>query len=210
MTTDFLVNAEPRTDYGKGAMRRLRITGQVPGIMYGAGIDPQAIHIKHSDISKQLENEAFYSHVLSININGISQKAVLKDLQRHPSKPKILHIDFLRVSDKQKINMNVPLHFIGEDIAPGVKTSGGLVSHQMTNVEIVCFAKDLPEFIEVDLSHLELNEAIHLSDLKLPNGVEIVGIEQGPEHDLPVARIHLTRGSDGDTASDEAQGSAES
>ena len=148
MSTDFVINAQIRTETGKGAARRMRHAEQVPAIIYGAGADPVQLTLAHKDIAKQLENEAFYSHVLTVNVDGKEEKAVLKDLQRHPSKARVLHLDLLRVSASEKITMQVPLHFIGEDVAPGVKEGGGLVSHLMSNVEIRCLAKDLPEFLE--------------------------------------------------------------
>lgn len=194
MSTDYVINAQVRTETGKGAIRRLRHAEQVPAILYGAGADPVQLSLAHKDITKQLENEAFYSHILTVNVDGTEEKAVLKDLQRHPSKPRILHLDLLRVSESEKITMQVPLHFTGESIAPGVKEGGGLVSHQMSSVEIRCLAKDLPEFLEVDMSGLGLNETLHLSDIKLPGGVEIVALSHGPDHDLPIANIHTAKG----------------
>lgn len=190
---DFDINAQTRTDVGKGASRRLRHAGKVPAVMYGAGQDATSITLEHDEILHHLEHEAFYSHILSVKVDGSAQKAVLKDVQRHPSKPKIMHVDFQRVSDTDKIHMHVPLHFIGEEKAPGVK-AGGLVSHLMSSVDIVCMAKDLPEYIEVDVSSLEANSAIHLSEIALPSGVEIPSLAQGADHDLPVISINPPKG----------------
>ncbi len=207
---DFNLTAESRNDMGKGASRRLRRLGKVPAVLYGAHADPQSISVDHDELLHHLESEAFYSHVLSITVNGKAQSAVLKDLQRHPSKPVILHADFQRVSADEKLRMHVPLHFTGEDIAPGVKIGSGLVTHNVTEVEVTCLPKDLPEFIEVDLSALDLGQSVHLSDLKLPAGVHLVELLHGPEHDLPVAAIHATRGSAGAAAGEEeAEGAAE-
>ena len=167
MSTDYVINAEVRTETGKGAIRRMRHAEMVPAILYGAGAAPVQLTITHKDIAKQLENEAFYSHILTVNVEGKEEQAVLKDLQRHPSKARILHLDLLRISASEKITMQVPLHFIGEDVAPGVKDAGGLISHQMSIVEIRCLAKDLPEFLEVDMSAVNLGETLHLSDIKL-------------------------------------------
>jgi len=194
MNIDFNVTTETRTDVGKGASRRLRHAGKVPGVIYGAGKDAVSLTMNHDDILHHLEHEAFYSHILNISIDGKTEKAVLKDVQRHPSKPKVMHVDFLRVSEKDKIHMHVPLHFINEEIAPGVKIGGGLISHLMSGVDIVCLAKDLPEYLEVDLGNLNTGESLHLSDIKLPAGVEIPALAQGPDHDLPVASIHAKKG----------------
>lgn len=196
MSVNFELNAELRHTKGKGASRRLRCEGKVPGILYGAGKDPVSITLSQRQLLKSLENEAVYSHILTLNIDGKFDKVVLRDLHRHPVKPIVLHVDLLRVSETTKIRLSVPLHFINQDIAPGVKVGGGLVSHLMNSIELSCLAKDLPEFIEVDLAGLELNHSLHLSDLKLPEGVEIPALMQGPEHDLPVVNIHLTRASE--------------
>ncbi len=196
MSEDFNVNAETRKDVGKGASRRLRHAGKIPGVLYGAGKDAVALTMNHDDIFHHLEHEAFYSHILSVNVDGSVEKAVLKDVQRHPGKPKILHIDFQRVSESEKIHMHVPLHFINEDIAPGVKVGGGIVSHLMAGVDIHCLAKDLPEYLEVDLGNLQEGDSLHLSDIPLPDGVEIPALAQGVDHDLPVASIHAKKGGD--------------
>ncbi len=211
MSSEFVLTAEPRTEQGKGASRRLRREGKVPAILYGAGKDPVPLSVNHNELLKQLENEAFYSHILTVELDGKTEQAVLKDLQRHPAKPFILHLDLMRVSAGEKIRVNVPLHFVGEDVAPGVKIGGGIVTHAVTEVEISCLPKDLPEYIEVDLSALELGESLHLSDLKLPPGVELVQLLQGEEHDVAVAAIQATRGSTAAGAAEEGgeEGEAE-
>jgi large subunit ribosomal protein L25 len=193
MAVEFQLNAELRTDMGKGASRRLRRAGKVPGILYGGKKNPAAVTFPHKDVASSLENEAFYSHILTINVDGKAEKAVLKDLQRHPFKPLIMHLDLLRVTDTDKIRVHVPLHFIGEDVAPGVKLHNGIVNHLMKHVDLTCLAKDLPEYIEVDVSPLDVGESVHLSDLKLPTGVEIPGLVAESEHDLPVVTIVLPR-----------------
>ncbi len=193
MSTEFVLNGEIRKDMGKGAVRRMRKVEKVPAIIYGSGSDPVPLTFLHKDVAYQLENEAFYSNILTINVGGDKQQAVLKDLQRHPSKAKILHLDLLRISATEKITMQVPLHFLGESVAPGVKDAGGLISHQMANVEIRCLAKDLPQFLEVDMSKLGMNESVHLVDIKLPSGVEIVALGHGESHNLPVANIHMPK-----------------
>lgn len=206
MSSNFELNAEVRQDKGKGASRRLRREDKVPGILYGAGKDPISITLSQRQLLKSLENEAVYSHILTVNIDGKLDKVVLRDLHRHPYKPTLLHVDLQRVSETTKIRLSVPLHFLNQDIAPGVKTGGGLVSHLMNSVEVSCLAKDLPEFIEVDLIGLELNHSVHLSDLKMPPGVEIAALMQGPEHDLPVVNIHLTRASESEAPAAAAAG----
>lgn len=189
----FEVIAEPRESVGKGASRRLRKTGKVPGIVYGTGKDAEMITIDQNAIGHQLENEAFYSSILSLNIGKKNQQVVLKDLQRHPYKRLILHIDFQRIDAKEKLTMRVPLHFLNEESCVGVKTGGGVISHIMTDLEISCLPKDLPEYIEVDLAELELNESVHLADLKLPQGVEIYALGHGGDDSQPVASVHLPR-----------------
>ena len=193
MAVEFQLNAELRTDMGKGASRRLRRAGKVPGILYGGKKNPAAVTFPHKDVASSLENEAFYSHILTINVDGKAEKAVLKDLQRHPFKPIIMHLDLQRVTATDKIRVHVPLHFIGEDVAPGVKLHNGIVNHLMKHVDLTCLAKDLPEYIEVDVSPLDVGESVHLSNLKLPSGVEIPGLVAGSEHDLPVVAIVLPR-----------------
>ena len=193
MKDDFDLIAEIREDQGKGASRRLRHQGKVPAIIYGAGRAPRALLFDHNKVLKQLENESFYSSVLNIKVGAKSQAAILKDLQRHPAKPRIMHMDFQRVVEDQEIRMNVPLHFIGEDVAPGVKTGGGNVSHLMTEVEVVCLPRYLPEYIDIDVSAMELDEMLSMSDLKLPEGVEIPALAQGPDADRPVVSIHVIK-----------------
>ncbi|MCF6255606.1 MAG: 50S ribosomal protein L25/general stress protein Ctc [Gammaproteobacteria bacterium] len=200
MSADFNIIAESRTDVGKGASRRLRHTGKVPGIIYGSGKDPVAFTVVHDDLMHHLENEAFYSHILTVTVDGKVQKAVLKDLQRHPAKPKILHVDFLRVSDKDVINMQVPMHFINEELSVGVK-EGGLVSHLLSTIEITCKASDLPEYLQIDLTNLDVGASLHLSDIDLPKGVQITALTHGTDHDLPVVSIHAPKG--GGTEEDE-------
>jgi len=205
MSADFNIIAESRTDVGKGASRRLRHTGKVPGIIYGSGKDPVSFTVVHDDLMHHLENEAFYSHILTVTVDGKVQKAVLKDLQRHPAKLKILHVDFLRVSDKDVINMQVPMHFINEDASIGVK-EGGLVSHLLSTIEITCKASDLPEYLQIDLTNLDVGASLHLSDIDLPKGVQITALAHGTDHDLPVVSIHAPKG--GGTEEDEAADTA--
>lgn len=192
MSIDFTVQAQTRTDAGKGASRRLRHQGKIPAIVYGAGKNPQPITLDHNKVIQHIEHEAFFSHILDLNVDGKTEKVVLKDMQRHPARRIVLHMDFQRVSEKQAIRMHVPLHFTGEDVAPGVK-QGGVVSHLMTDVEVSCLPSDLPEYIEIDMSGMEIGAAVHLSDIKSPPGVEIVELLHGAEHDSAIANVHMPR-----------------
>jgi large subunit ribosomal protein L25 len=187
----FVVNAELRTDQGKAASRRLRRTGKVPAVIYGGKDPAQQLALSHHEMAKHLETEAFYSHILTLKFGGKEQQAVLKDIQRHPAQPVLMHFDFQRVFADVAIRMTVPLHFIGGDKCPGVKVDGGLVEHTLVQVEVECLPKDLPEFIEVDLSNMKLNETVHLSQLKLPAGVTLIELRHG--NDQTVASVHIPR-----------------
>lgn len=207
MGFEFKLSLETRADKGKGASRRLRHSDRVPGIIYGDGKEPAAVAIAHKDLAYQLDNEAFYSHILDVTVDGgKAENVVLKDLQRHPSKARILHFDLMRVNANEKITMHVPIHFTGEDVAPGVKLQGGNVSHHAIDVEISCLPKDLPEFLTVDISALKVGEAAHLSDVAVPEGVTVVALTHGAEHDQPVASIHLPRGAKEDEEIEEGDG----
>ena len=191
MSNDFLLNAETRSDTGKGASRRLRrLQERLPGIVYGGNAEPLMISLELRELKKALESEAFYSHVLTLKIDGKEQQAVLRDLQRHPSKGMPTHADFLRVDKTHAITMNVPLHFINEASSVGVKKQGGEIQHNLSEVEVSCLPQDLPEYIEVDMVDVELNQVVHLSDLKLPKGVTIPVLAHGDDYDQPVAAIH--------------------
>lgn len=184
-----------RNEMGKAASRRIRKDlGLVPGVIYGGGADTLLISLEHRKIAKALTSEAFYSSILDLHVNDKKMQVVLKDVQRHPSKKLILHVDFLKVSGKEKLTMRVPLHFVGQEVAPGVKQGGGVVAHLLTEVEVRCLPADLPEFIKVDVSKLELGESLHLSHLELPAGVELTALARvGEEHDLPVANVYIPR-----------------
>lgn len=208
MSEDFVLNATLREDAGKGASRRLRrLENQVPAIVYGGKKKPVNIQIPHKDLIKQLENEAFYAHVVTINIGDKTESVLLKDLQRHPAKPVIMHADFLRVSKTKKVTVKAPLHFINEDTSVGVKVQGGKISHNMTELEISCLAANLPEFIEVDLADVELGQIVHISDLKLPKGVTSVALALGTDHDGAVVSIQKPKGNaDEDEAAPASEG----
>ncbi len=209
MASSFEFDAELRAQSGTGSARALRRNKRIPGVLYGAGGDPVNLSLDHNDVKKKLENEAIYSHVLKLNVGGKEESAILKDLQRHPSRSIILHMDFLRVSKSDKIKVHVPVHFINEDTCLGVK-SGGVVTHVLVDVEVSCLPGDLPEYIEVDLATVGIGESVHLSDLSAIKNVEIVALTHGEEHDLLVASVQTGKseeiddsGEDDDESSDE-------
>jgi large subunit ribosomal protein L25 len=191
MSTDFVINAEKREDQGKGASRRLRRDGLVPGIVYGGGKEPVAINVRQNELAKSLEQEAFYSQILTLNLGKETEQVVLRDLQRHPAKPIVLHLDLQRINANETLHAHIPLHFINEEACVGVKQGGGSISHVIIEVEVSCLPKDLPEFIEVDVLDLNLGDTLHLSDLKLPEGVELV--ELAHDHDNAVVTVHKLR-----------------
>lgn len=198
MTKRYNLSMQVRSDMGKGASRRLRRTEMVPAILYGAGLTPQNLMLQHKVLQKALEDEGFYSHILHLEIEGKTERAILKDLQRHPFKRQILHADFQRISEKEKLTMSIPLHFIGEKNSPGVQ-QGGLVSHHLIDVEIHCLPGDLPEFIEVDVSGLEMDESLHLSAIKVPKNVELVALQHG--NDQTLVSIHMPRAAEEEPSS---------
>ncbi len=193
MNVDFKLTASLRSERGTNASRRLRVAGMVPGVLYGGGEPPAEVSFEHDILMHNLEDEAFYSHVLTVEVDGKPQKAILRELQRHPYRPAILHVDLLRVREDTQINVHVPLHFVNEDTCHGVKLEGGVLSHNFVELEITCLPKDLPEFIEVDVQDLKLNEAIHLSEIKVPEGVTIVELAHGEGHDHAVVSVHAKR-----------------
>lgn len=206
MSSDFKLSATARNDMGKGASRRLRrLANQVPAIVYGGTKKPQNISLAHNMLQHALENEAFYSSIITLSVDGNSEAVILKDIQRHPAKPAFLHIDFLRISKTQKLNIKVPLHFINEDICVGVKLGGGSISRTITDLEISCLPEDLPEFIEVDVAAMDVGDILHISDVTLPSGVESVDLSYGEEHDQPVFIVNMPKV---DTSDDDTEDSA--
>ncbi len=200
MANEFVIVAEPRNEQGKSASRRLRrVESKVPAILYGGNKEAIALTIVQKDLKKALENQAFYSHILTIQIGDQTESAILKDLQRHPFRAELLHADFMRVVKDQPIHVNVPLHFTNEDTCKGVKTGGGMIERHLTEVEVVCLPGDLPEFIEVDMLNVELDQILHLSDLQMPKGVKIAALQLGPDHNLPLVAVHKPRGAKEDT-----------
>jgi large subunit ribosomal protein L25 len=207
MKTSFDLVADPRDGVqGKGASRRLRRSGKVPAILYGGHQEPKQLILDHQNLLTLLVNERFFSTILSLSINGQKQAAILKDVQRHPAKNQILHMDLQRVLENEKIRMSIPLHFKGAAVAPGVKTQGGVVSHLLNNVEVLCLPKDLPESLEIDMSEMQMNEMKRLSDIALPAGVEFVALLHG--RDEPVVSIHHPRAEEVETPVAEAAAAA--
>lgn len=191
MSDDFKLNVKTRNDMGKGASRRLRrLANEVPAIIYGGKKAPQNISLAQNEFEKALANEAFYSHIITLDVDGKSEDVILKDLQRHPAKPVVLHADFFRVSKTKKLQVKAPLHFINEDTCVGVKLSGGLISHNMTELDISCLPANLPEYIEVDVAAVDIGQILHISDIVLPKGVESVSLSHGEGHDLPIFTIN--------------------
>lgn len=192
MTAEFTLNAEARSDLGKGASRRLRrLASQVPAVIYGGDKAPISISLLAKEVAKLLENEAAYSHIIALTVDGAVETVVIKALQRHPAKGHVLHADFVRVVAGQKLTAHVPLHFLNQETSVGVKQQGGEVSHSAVEVEVSCLPKDLPEFINVDMANVEVGQILHMSDLVLPAGVELVALAHGK--DLPIANIHASR-----------------
>lgn len=183
MATIHTIKVQRRDDEGKGASRRLRRGGQVPAIVYGGELKPVSIQIEHKDVWHASQNEWFYSSILDLDLNGDVQKVLLRDMQRHPFKQIVMHLDFQRINENEEIHLRVPLHFLNQEKSPAGKTSGVVITHEMNDVEISCLPKDLPEYIEVDLGSIGIGDIVHLSDLKLPAGVTIPELRLGKEHD---------------------------
>jgi large subunit ribosomal protein L25 len=186
MSASLDVNAQVRRDAGKGASRRLRRQGLVPAIVYGADRAPEMITLVHNELVRHLEQEAFYSQILDLKVGDKTEKVVVKDLQRHPAKPFVLHVDFQRVSAKEKIRVTIPLHFLNEQSSKGAKL-GGLVSHNLTEIEVSCLPEDLPQNIEIDVAEMTIGDILHLSEVPLPEGVALA---HAPDPDVPVLIIH--------------------
>lgn len=201
MASVFEFVAETRGVSGSRAAKVARREGKVPAVIYGGNEEPSMLLLEHNELLKKLAHEAVYSHVLDVQVGSKTEKAVLKHIQRHPAKPQILHVDFMRVDETHKVKVRVPLHFINEATSVGVK-KGGVVNHSMADVEIACFPVSLPEYIEVDMAAVDLGSTLHLSDLVLPAGVEIPELLQGSEHDHPVVQVAKPKGGVADEAAE--------
>ena len=191
MKTAFELAGEPRASLGRTESRRLRRVGKVPAIVYGGGEAPESVVLDHNSLFHQMAREAFYTSILTVKIGSKSQQVVVKEVQRHPARPIIMHLDFQRVREDQEITLNVPIHFLNEEHAKGVKEQGGVVEHILSDVEVRCLPRHLPEYLELDVTNLELNQIYHLSDIKLPEGVELVQLAHG--HDEPVVAVNPPR-----------------
>ena len=212
MSDNIAINANVRNDLGKGASRRLRrIAGLMPAVVYGLDKPAQSISILHKDLLKSTENEAFFSSILDLHVDGAVTPVVLKDLHRHPAKQLILHADFLRVDMNQEIQLHIPLHFINEEQCHGLKMEGGRIQHNLIEIEVSCLPGHLPEYIEVDMTNIHLGEIVHISDLILPEGVKSQALSHGEEHDLPVVSLVAPKGGDEDEldAADAAEAPAD-
>lgn len=202
MAEQIVVRAEFREQVGKGASRRLRrLDEKVPGILYGGGREPVALSIGFHDLAKAMQEEAFSSRILNIEVGDVTQACVLREVQRHPATERVQHVDFLRIREDLPVHMNVPLRFINEEQCAGVKLDGGRLAHNLVEVEVSCLPRHLPESIEVDVADMHVGQSLHLSDLELPEGVSIVALGLGADHDMPVISVTARRG--GPSADDE-------
>jgi large subunit ribosomal protein L25 len=190
MRTTYQVGADSRHDQGKGASRRLRRAGKVPAILYGGEGGPRSITLDHQQLLTLIDKEQFYSSIINVNVDSQPQAAIVRDVQLHPARNAVVHVDLQRVVETEKLRIHLPIHFRGEAAAPGVKTQGGIVSHLMQDVEVSCLPKDLPEYLELDLSNMNLNDSLSLSDIKLPAGVVIPELAH---RDAPVVSVHSPR-----------------
>ena len=211
MTAKLIVEAEVRTGKGSAASRRARRDGKVPVVVYGGGEDEQYLLVDHNKIMHQLEIEAFHSALVQIQVGDDLQRAVLRDVQMHPYRARAMHLDFQRVSRKDRITMTIPIHFQGEDDCPGVKVENGIMSHSMVSVDVNCLGSDLPEYVEVDCSELEIGGSIPLSAVKLPEGVDFSPSYQESDMELPVASVLAPKAptvedEETDTAADDGAG----
>jgi len=201
---EFELAAEARESSGRTGSRRLRLAGKVPAVVYGGGRPPSSVTLDHNSLVHQMEHEAFYTSILTLKVGKESESVIVKDVQRHPSKPQIVHLDLQRIRADEEITLHVPVHFINEESSVGVKTQGGVVEHLMSDVEVSCLPKDLPEFLEVDVTEVTLDHIVHLSDIKLPQGVKLVALEHGSDH--AIFAIHAPRRADTAAEAGEAAG----
>ena len=207
MRIAFELSAEPRDDQGKGASRRLRHSGKVPAILYGAHVEPTRLALEHHKLLALVGDEKFYSSIISINVGAQKQPVIVKDVQMHPARNAVVHVDLQRVLETEKIRLHLPIHFKGEAASPGVKTQGGVVSHHMADMEVICLPKDLPEYIELDLSGMNLNDSLYLADVKVPPGVTISALAHGANP--PVVSIHAPRVAEPEPTAEAAAAPAE-
>ena len=207
MKTSFVIGADLRDAQGKGASRRLRHKGKVPAILYGGKKEPRALILDQQNLLTMIDNERFYSSIVQIKVGEQTQEAIVKDIQMHPAKNLVVHVDLLRVVPNEKIRIRLPIHFKGEAVSPGVKTQGGVVSHRLSDVEVLALPQNLPEYLELDLSQMNLNETKFLADVPVPEGVEIVGLAGGKNP--PVVSVHSPRAEEPEAATEAAAAPAE-
>ena len=206
MAEQIVIRAERREALGKGASRRLRRLGdKAPAILYGGGVDPVPLSIAYRELGRAMQQEAFFSQVLHVQVEDKTQACVLRELQRHPATERVQHIDLLRIREDVAMHLHVPIHFVNEDRCVGVKLGGGRLTHNLIEVEVRCLPKDLPEAIDVDVEALDVGDSLHLSDLKLPQGVEIPALALGADHDTPVVGVMARRGGAEEAAAEEAE-----
>ena len=206
MAEQIVIRAERREALGKGASRRLRRLGdKAPAILYGGGVDPVPLSIAYRELGRAMQQEAFFSQVLHVQVEDKTQACVLRELQRHPATERVQHIDLLRIREDVAMHLHVPIHFVNEDRCVGVKLGGGRLTHNLIEVEVRCLPKDLPEAIDVDVEALDVGDSLHLSDLKLPQGVEIPALALGADHDTPVVGVTARRGGVEEAAAEEAE-----
>ena len=205
MTDLFTLDAEVRTDLGKGASRRLRHANKVPAILYGEGQEPVSLTLEHKNVYRAQQEEAFYSHVLTLNVAGKPVECLIKDMQRHPYKNLIMHLDFIRIDAKHALHANVPVHFINEE---ALSKAGATIAHHVTEIAITCLPKDLPEFIEVDVADLEIGQTLHLSDVKFPKGVSSDELAKGEAHDQAVVTANAPKGGNDDDSAEATEEAA--
>ncbi|HEY4581690.1 MAG TPA: 50S ribosomal protein L25/general stress protein Ctc [Lysobacter sp.] len=198
--SEHTIKATGRSDKGKGASRRLRHAAVIPAIVYGGSAEPKSIQLDHEKIWLASQNEWFYSSILNLDVDGSVESVLLRDMQRHPYRQQIMHLDFQRVDANQTLRASVPLHFLNQETSPAGKSAEIVVTHELTQVDVSCLPKDLPEFIEIDLAELKQGDIVHLSDIKLPAGVEIPELKLGKEHDVAVVIAKAARTADEDEA----------
>ena len=204
MAEQIVLRAEFRDERGKAASRRLRrLSDKIPGVLYGGGVDPVPLSLAYRDLTKAMQEETFFSQILELAVGDKTQACVLRALQRHPATDKVQHIDFLRIQQDQPVQLHVPLHYVNEDRCVGVKLGGGHIAHNLIEVEVSCLPRDLPEYIEVDVAELDVGASLHLSDLVLPDGVSIVALGLGEDHDIPVVSVAARRGGAEESTLDE-------
>ncbi|MGB1714427.1 MAG: 50S ribosomal protein L25/general stress protein Ctc [Arenicellales bacterium] len=206
MSSNYVLNAQSRDVFGTGASRRQRRDSHIPAVVYGAGKDNETVTLDHDQVMHSLEKEAFHSAIIDLETDAGSQQVILREVQMHPHRPLVLHMDFQRIKATEKLHMKIPLHFDGADVAPGVKADGGILAHAITELDITCLPKDLPEYIAVDVSELGMNESIHLSDITLPEGVELTVTAYHEGEDPAVATIAAPKVVEEESASEEGEG----